>query len=137
MVILRRCGGKLPQKTMCSSDEDLPVYKVLHTVTNTESFRTRVTFNVYPTIHVFPVRWLVECSLRRYCDVLQSAGRHLAITLPAVVQPDRQRLAHLCSRDDPPSHDIDYDRLILSIDVCRAVLLCLPKQCKFVIVTFP
>ena len=53
-VILRRCGGKLLQKTTCSSDADLPIYKALHTVNNTESFQTRVTFNVYPIIHVFP-----------------------------------------------------------------------------------
>ena len=74
----------------------------------------------------------VEFSLLRYRDVLQSDGRYAAVTIPVVVQPNRQRLAHRCSCDDPPSPEVDYDRSILSVERVSFVYL---KQCRFVIVT--
>ena len=128
MVILRRCGEKLPQKTTCSYDADLPIYKALYTVTNTESYRTRVTFNVYPTIHVYPnalAGWnLAFFAIVTFSNSWPSPFRLLCSPTISVLP--------ICV----PAMTLRAMRLILLVYVCRAGLLHLPNQCKFIIVTF-
>ena len=132
MVILRRCGGKLPHQPTCSSDADLPINKALHTITNTEWFRTSVRFNVYPPIHVFP-NALAGWNVASFGIV--TFFNLLAVTLPS---PFRLFCSPIISVLPicVPTMTLRAMRLILLVYVCPAGLLHLPKQCKFIIVTF-
>ena len=58
-------------------------------------------------------------------------------TLPAVVQPNRQRLAQLRSCDDPPSPEVDYDRsikLTQSFKVTVVISICDVTETSFFMV---